>query len=53
MDANQLRETLSHFTGSTSFTRHGRVRCVRMTEGITYLPLAAGALYPTCHACYG
>ena len=43
MDATQLRSQLAHFTGSATFTRHGLVRSVLMTEGVMFLTEHAGA----------
>jgi hypothetical protein len=43
MDAQALAEQLAHFNGSTTFTRHGLVRSLLMTEGVTFLADAAAA----------
>lgn len=41
MNAAELQAHLAHFSGSATFTRHGLVRSVLMTEGIAFLAQAA------------
>jgi len=43
MDANTLRDQLSQFTGSTTFTRHRLLRGMCMTEGVVWLADHVGA----------
>ncbi len=43
MDAQMLAEQLAHFTGSATFTRHGLVRSLLLTEGVAFLTDQAGA----------
>ena len=43
MEAHTLAAQLAHFTGSATFTRHGLVRSVLMTEGVAFLADEAGA----------
>ena len=43
MEAHSLAAQLAQFTGSATFTRHGLVRSVLMTEGIAFLADQAGA----------
>ncbi|MCO6414794.1 hypothetical protein JYK14_01185 [Siccirubricoccus sp. KC 17139] len=37
MDRQTFENTLSHFRGSETFTRHGLRRDILMTEGVTWL----------------
>lgn len=43
MEAHPLAAQLAQFTGSATFTRHGLVRSVLMTEGVAFLADQAGA----------
>ena len=43
MDPHTLATQLAQFTGSTTFTRHGLVRSLLMTEGVAFLADRAGA----------
>lgn len=43
MDAHTLSAQLAQFTGSTTFTRHGIVRYLLMTEGVAFLADRAAA----------
>ena len=43
MEAHSLAAQLAQFTGSATFTRHGLVRSVLMTEGVAFLADQAGA----------
>lgn len=43
MHPTQLVAQLAQFTGSTTFTRHGLVRSVLITEGVAFLADKAGA----------
>ena len=43
MEAHPLAAQLAQFTGSATFTRHGLVRSVLMTEGVAFLADEAGA----------
>ena len=47
MNANELEGQLTQFTGSETFTRHGLVRAVLMTEGVAFLAETAGAHWLT------
>ena len=43
MEEQTLTAQLAQFTGSTTFTRHGLVRSMLMTEGVAFLADQAGA----------
>lgn len=43
MDAHILATQLAQFIGSTTFTRHGLVRYLLITEGVAFLADQAGA----------
>lgn len=43
MEAHSLAAQLAQFTGSATFTRHGLVRSLLMTEGVAFLADQAGA----------
>lgn len=43
MEAHALAAQLAQFTGSTTFTRHGLVRSLLMTDGVVFLTDQAGA----------
>ena len=47
MEAHPLATQLAQFTGSTTFTRHGLVRYLLMTEGVAFLADQAGANWLT------
>lgn len=47
MDTKKLQAHLAHFTGSATFTRHGLVRSVLMSEGVVFLAHAAQAHWLT------
>ncbi len=47
MDAHTLATQLAQFTGSTTFTRHGLVRYLLMTEGVAFLADRAAAHWLT------
>jgi acyl transferase domain-containing protein len=47
MDPHTLATQLAQFTGSTTFTRHGLVRSLLMTEGVAFLADQAGAHWLT------
>lgn len=43
----QLKNALAHFTGSETFTRHGLMPSIIMTEGVVFLAQTAGAHWLT------
>lgn len=47
MEAHTLAAQLAQFTGSTTFTRHGLVRYLLMTEGVAFLADRAAAHWLT------
>jgi hypothetical protein len=50
MHSNELLAQLAHFTGSSTFVRHGLVRTMIMTEGVAFL--AEARRRPLAHRCH-